>query len=85
MQKPQVKLLAFPLDEQALEHEWGKLVGMHFVTLDRGIKSMVTQKMDSGEDEIRQDLLEELGWALSRKDFEDRVKGEALLEKHLHT
>ena len=54
-----------------------KLVSSHFSSLDGYMKNMVTRKTDTGEAEVREDLLEELGWALSRKDFEGRVQGEA--------
>lgn len=80
----QAKLLGFPLDEKALEKEWSEILRLYFSALDGEIKSMVTQTLETGEDEIHQDLLEELGWDLSRKDFEDRVKGKAKPGKLFH-
>lgn len=44
---------------------------------------MVTQRTETGEDVVHQDLLEDLGWDISRKDFEDRVKGKVSLGKCL--
>lgn len=73
----QAKLLSFPLDEKDLEKEWSKLVSLCFSTLDRAIKSTFTRTLETGEEEVHQDLLEDLGWASSRKDFEARVKGKA--------
>lgn len=80
----QAKLLGFPLHEASVEKEWSKLVSFYFSTLDRDIKSMVTQTLETGDVEVHQDLLEELGWASSRKDFEDRVKGKAKPESMEH-
>lgn len=59
-----------------LEDQWKKLVSSHFAALEGDIQKMVTTKGDTADkDIVRTDLLEELGWAMSRKDLEDLVKG----------
>lgn len=72
----QAKELGVPLEEPVLEHMWSKLVSSHFSTLEREIKEMVTEKTGTGDNIVREDLLKELGWAISKKDFDNRVEGE---------
>lgn len=74
----QARKFSIPMDEKALEDQWNQLVSSHFVDLEGDIKKMVTVNGDTTEkDFVRTDLLEELGWAISRKHFEDLLNGEA--------
>lgn len=58
------------MEEKALEDQWNILVDSHFVEMTRDIRAMVAI-----EDEVREELLIELGWKLSKKSFEDLMKG----------
>lgn len=58
------------MTKRALEEQWGHLVSARFEELDRDIKKTAT--VDGVENEV---LLSELGWDLSKKKFEDLVKG----------
>ncbi|CAN0363637.1 unnamed protein product [Pylaiella littoralis] len=68
----EARALSIPMDETVLEGIWKQLVSAHFVALEEALQKMVTTKGDITEnDVVRTDLLEELGWAMSRKEFED--------------
>lgn len=53
-----------------LQQKWNHLVSMKYGTLDRELKKMATV---NGVTNIR--LLNELGWALSRAQFEGLLTG----------
>ncbi|CAM9938236.1 unnamed protein product [Ectocarpus fasciculatus] len=63
-----------PMDQTALEGEWNQLVGSNFRELVQAIKTLVTEKTPTGDDLFREALLNQLGWAISREDFDDLVK-----------
>lgn len=67
---PQASSLKVPMEEKALDEQWNMLVDSHFVEIKRDIGAMVII-----EDTVREDLLIELGWSMSREDLEDLLEG----------
>ena len=63
------------MTESTLQQQWDRLVSMKYGILDRDIKTMVT--IDGVTSTA---LLTELGWALSRTQFEGLLKGEDILD-----
>lgn len=58
------------MTESATQQQWNNLVSLKYGNLDRDIKAMVT--VDGVTNKL---LLAELGWALSRKQFDGLIKG----------
>lgn len=71
----QSSAMGYPMDDNLLEEKWGHLVDSHFGELTRDVTTMVTTQDMEGKDVIDEALLEELGWAISRKKFEALVQG----------
>lgn len=74
---PQARAFNLPLDQNVLEYQWNQLVASHFGELEQDIKSLITENTPTGGEFVRTDLLNELGWADTRKDFDYLVKGKA--------
>ncbi|CBN77626.1 GBP1, guanylate-binding protein [Ectocarpus siliculosus] len=78
------RAFSLPLDQNVLEDQWNQLVASHFGELELDIKSLVTENTPTGGEFVRTDLLNELGWADTRKDFNDLVKGAHLSLQELN-
>lgn len=64
------------MDKVALQAKWSEIDEQNSQKLQEAIKAKVTRTTDNGDSLICNDLLEDLGWAMSWDKFKKFIQGE---------